>query len=291
MGDGSKSRPGSSVPDIEDSRSRDPPAAFTGAEPIKRKSSTQRAVATKFDDHLSSEVVESSRCSDHIQASEDIISNAAARDYSNRTKEKVASLVAEVKKWKEAKKAAFEKAKKAEEHFAKEVLPAALDQAHQQAIADFQRSAEFEAHLLVEYNEGIRDMKVGFAMSNPMVTGADWSSMPEISGDTAAKEEGAATGGAEEGEVTGGAQVTEDVVVIDELEVRVNLAGTEQAAPVDQQLVGGLPGQTIGWSCLDASLVDLGLFRRMNPKSNSGRRRVLGIFLCGPRTFGVLESA
>lgn len=107
-----------------------------------------------------------------------------------------------------------------------EVLPAALNQARQQAVADFQKSAEFEARLLVEYNEGMRYMKVGFAMSNPMVTGADWSSMPKISGETTAEEE----------EMTGGAQVTEDVVVIDELEVRVDPTGTEQAAHVDQQL-------------------------------------------------------
>lgn len=86
MGEGSKSRPGSSMPvavsrppfDLpspvarvtrsreeqpssgeptargrrEDSRSQDPSAVVTGAKPIKRKSSVQSAVITKFDDRL-----------------------------------------------------------------------------------------------------------------------------------------------------------------------------------------------------------------------------------------------
>lgn len=108
----------------------------------------QRAVVTKFDDCLSLEVAESSRRSNYVQASKDIISklvevrhpcqkhisflpslfiqvvcfafsgNAAARGYFNRMEE-VASFAVEVKKWKEADKAAFEKAKKAEESSAK----------------------------------------------------------------------------------------------------------------------------------------------------------------------------
>ncbi|GMN73028.1 hypothetical protein TIFTF001_053630 [Ficus carica] len=45
--------------------------------------------------------------------------NAAARGYSNRMEEKVASLDLEVKKAKHAEKVALEKAKKAEEQAAK----------------------------------------------------------------------------------------------------------------------------------------------------------------------------
>lgn len=58
---------------LEDSRPRDPSAAIIGAELVRRKSSVQRAVVTKFNDHLTSDVAESSRRSDHIQASEDQI--------------------------------------------------------------------------------------------------------------------------------------------------------------------------------------------------------------------------
>ncbi|GMN57044.1 hypothetical protein TIFTF001_026143 [Ficus carica] len=51
----------------------DPLTAVTGAEPIMRKSSAQKAVVAKFDDHLTTEVAESSRRSDHIWASKDMI--------------------------------------------------------------------------------------------------------------------------------------------------------------------------------------------------------------------------
>ena len=56
----------------------------------------------------------------------------------------------------------------------------------------------------MEYKEGMQDMKADFTMFNPTVIGADWSFMPEISGETTAEEDGMATGGAEEGEVTRG---------------------------------------------------------------------------------------
>lgn len=40
----------------EEVRLCDPLTAVTGAEPIRRKSSTQKAVVVKFDDHLTTEV-------------------------------------------------------------------------------------------------------------------------------------------------------------------------------------------------------------------------------------------
>lgn len=65
-------------------------------------------------------------------------------------------------------------------------------------------------------------MKASFVMSNPTMTGADWSFMPKISKETAAEEIEAAQGGTEKGEMTGGEQVVEDVVVIDKPEVHVD---------------------------------------------------------------------
>lgn len=47
------------------------------------------------------------------------------------------------------------------------------------------QSDHFNARLLAEYKEGMRDMKVDFAMTNPTVTGVDWSVIPEVSGETA----------------------------------------------------------------------------------------------------------
>ncbi|GMN58043.1 hypothetical protein TIFTF001_027132 [Ficus carica] len=188
IGDGNKSRAGPSASALaKDSRPRDPFASISGAEPIRRKTSTQRAIVSKFDDRLTSEVAECSRHSDHVQASEDMIKklvevvclafsgNATTRGCSNSMEEKVASLDSEVRKGKHAEKVALEK-------------------------------------------EGMRDMKASFVMSNPTMTGADWSFMPKISKETAAEEIEAAQGGTEKGEMTGGEQVVEDVVVIDKPE-------------------------------------------------------------------------
>lgn len=44
-----------------------------GAALVRRKSSVQQAVIAKFDDRLTSQVVESLKCSDYIQASKDMI--------------------------------------------------------------------------------------------------------------------------------------------------------------------------------------------------------------------------
>lgn len=196
--------------------------------------------------------------------------NAAARGYSNRMEEKVTLLDSEVKKAKHVEKVALDKAKKAEEHATKaedarrkkeesrkkakdelsatrseysrylqEVLPAALEQARRQAVAEYQNSVEFQARLLGEYKEGMRDMKIGFASYNLTVTGVYWFFVSEVSGDTVAEEDGAAMGEAEEGKVTGGEHVievvAEDVVVIDKPEARDDPFGTKKAAPDNQQ--------------------------------------------------------
>lgn len=51
----------------------DPPAAVTGAESIRMKSSAQKVVVAKFDDRLTSEVAKSSRRCDNIRANKDMI--------------------------------------------------------------------------------------------------------------------------------------------------------------------------------------------------------------------------
>ena len=56
--------------------------------------------------------------------------------------------------------------------------------------------------------------------------------MPEISGETAIKEDEAAPGGAEEGKMTGGERATEDMVVLDEPEVRDNPLGPSRLPPM-----------------------------------------------------------
>ena len=55
----------------EDARPRDQPASASAAEMIKRKSSAQKALVSKFDNKLTSEVAESSRRSNPIVAIDD----------------------------------------------------------------------------------------------------------------------------------------------------------------------------------------------------------------------------
>ena len=79
-------------------------------------------------------------------------------------------------------------------------------------VEDFKQSEEFNSRLLAEYKDGMRDMKAGFALTNPIVTGVDWSFVLEMSGETAAEEEG--TGAVKEGEVTGVTRELEEVVEV-----------------------------------------------------------------------------
>ncbi|GMN60395.1 hypothetical protein TIFTF001_029474 [Ficus carica] len=55
--------------------------------------------------------------------------------------------------------------------YIQEVHPAALDQARLQAVEEYQNSDEFNTCLLAEYKDGMRDMKAGFNLTNPTVTG------------------------------------------------------------------------------------------------------------------------
>ena len=108
-------------------------------------------------------------------------------------------------------------------------LPAALEDAWRQAVEDF------NAHLLAEYKDGMRDMKAGFALTNHTVTWVDWSFVLEMSKETAAEEEGVQA--VEEGEVTGAAREPEEVVIIDEPEQLTNAVPDAPASEFT------LPGQ------------------------------------------------
>lgn len=110
--------------------------------------------------------------------------------------------------------------------YLREVLLTTLDQARQQAVANFQNSQRFEARLHAEYKEGMRDMKVSFTLANPSLTELYWSFMSEISRET--------KGNGEKGEVVGGAQMVDDVVVIEEQKIDDDLPVTEWAGPPEQ---------------------------------------------------------
>ncbi|GMN73836.1 hypothetical protein TIFTF001_052260 [Ficus carica] len=115
-------------------------------------------------------------------------------------------------------------------------LPAALADARVEAVEEFLRSKDFQACLVSEYQEGIRDMKAGFIEAKPSLVGVNWSFVPEESEDTAIE------GATEEGEVTGATPAPENLVVIDDPdqpEAPVQPAATEQPI-VDQPISPGL---------------------------------------------------
>nr|GMN73997.1 hypothetical protein TIFTF001_052293 [Ficus carica]GMN74001.1 hypothetical protein TIFTF001_052294 [Ficus carica] len=115
-------------------------------------------------------------------------------------------------------------------------LPAALADARVEAVEEFLRSEDFQARLVSEYQEGMRDMKAGFIEAKPSLVGVNWSFVPEESEDTAIE------GAAEEGEVTGATPAPENLVVIDDPdqpEAPVQPAATEQPI-VDQPTSPGL---------------------------------------------------
>ncbi|GMN31534.1 hypothetical protein TIFTF001_046524 [Ficus carica] len=89
-------------------------------------------------------------------------------------------------------------------------FPAALANARAKAVEEFLHSEDFEARLVSEYQEGMRDMKAGFISANPSLVDVNWSFVPEES------EEPGVEGAAEEGEVTGAAPAPENLVVIDD---------------------------------------------------------------------------
>lgn len=117
--------------------------------------------------------------------------STAARGYANHMEELVGSVNSEAKRAKHAEKKAKNKAKAAEERVkevgknASQALSAALDEAE-----DYQQSNDFHVRLLAEYKEGMQDMKVSFAITNPTVTRVDWSFVPEVFGEIAVEGEG-----------------------------------------------------------------------------------------------------
>ena len=70
--------------------------------------------------------------------------------------------------------------------------------------------------MAAQYKNGFLDMKAGFHLTNPHITGVDWSFAPEPSKETVAEDEGAPR--VEEGEVTGDTMEIEDVIVLNEPE-------------------------------------------------------------------------
>ncbi|GMN19417.1 hypothetical protein TIFTF001_039813 [Ficus carica] len=308
----SQSRPVIVVPTSrsrrEDTRSSDLSSSVPGAEPIRWKSSTQKAFVNKFDDRLTSEVAKSSCCSNPFKDSSNLVNklveavclaflgNVAVRDLFNRMEEKVTSMDSKAKSARSAEKSVEERAKATEEkvkdaenrasqaesarrkaeeahqdakkrasqaeddlaatrseqsQYLQEVLPAALDQAWLQAAKEYQNSDEFNTRLLAEYKDGMWDMKAGFNLTNPTVTGVDWSFVPEISGETAAEEGQASPEGLEE-------ELTQVQLW------SVPDTGTSTRGPGTTG-VQGLPEQTLSWVLLGHLLWSAWVFLRIDP--------------------------
>lgn len=84
------------------------------------------------------------------------------------------------------------------------MLPTTLDQARRKVVINYQGFTEFEARLLTEYKDGMRDMKTSFILANPNLIGLDWSFMSEISVENQVDKPTVIIDDGEEGEVTGG---------------------------------------------------------------------------------------
>ncbi|GMN60138.1 hypothetical protein TIFTF001_029205 [Ficus carica] len=96
------------------------------------------------------------------------------------------------------------------ERYVRATLPAALEEARAQAVADFLGSEDYNVHVAQMYHEGMRDMKAGFTAANPSLVGVNWSFVPAESEETVAEDP------PEEGEVTGAARDLEDIIVLDD---------------------------------------------------------------------------
>ncbi|GMN24479.1 hypothetical protein TIFTF001_043784 [Ficus carica] len=149
------------------------------------------------------------------------------------------------------KKAEQELASARAEHqrYLEVAFPAALANARAEAVEEFLHSEDFEARLVSEYQEGMRDMKAGFISANPTLVDVNWSFVPEES------EEPAVEGEAEEGEVTGAAPAPENLVVIDDPDqpdAPAQPEAPDQPAAAEQPAIGQptSPG-------LDVSISDL----------------------------------
>ncbi|GMN43141.1 hypothetical protein TIFTF001_012342 [Ficus carica] len=108
------------------------------------------------------------------------------------------------------------------ERYVRLALPAALEEARAQAVADFLESEDFNERVAQMYCEGMRDIKAGSTAANPSLVGVDWSFVPAESEETVAEEP------PEEGEVTGTAQELGDVIILDD-----QIAELEQPAPAE----------------------------------------------------------
>ncbi|GMN54050.1 hypothetical protein TIFTF001_023174 [Ficus carica] len=129
------------------------------------------------------------------------------------------------------------------ERYLEVAFPAALANAQAEAVEEFLRSEDFQARLVSEYQEGMRDMKAGFIAANPSLVDVNWSFVPEESEETAVE------GAAEEGEVTGAVPAPGNLVVIDDLD---QPEAPDQPAAAEQPIIDQptSPG-------LDVSMSDL----------------------------------
>ncbi|GMN62260.1 hypothetical protein TIFTF001_031350 [Ficus carica] len=98
--------------------------------------------------------------------------------------------------------------------------------ARAQAVDEYLQSDEFQARLVAEYKDGMRDMKLGFTDANPTLVGVNWSFLPEESDETMVED------ALEEGEESGAVRAPEDVVVLDGDE---QPTASEQPVAPDQQ--------------------------------------------------------
>ncbi|GMN57128.1 hypothetical protein TIFTF001_026234 [Ficus carica] len=88
------------------------------------------------------------------------------------------------------------------EKYVRVALPAALEEARAQAVADFLGSEDYNERVAQMYREGMRDMKASFTAANPSLVGVDWSFVATESEETVAEDP------PEEGEVTVGLGVS-----------------------------------------------------------------------------------
>ncbi|GMN58138.1 hypothetical protein TIFTF001_027232 [Ficus carica] len=194
------------------------------------------------------------RAADDLKAAESAARDArsaekAAKEARNLARDAEKKAIEEAKAADARAKAAKERAQRAEERVraAEEWAQAAekdssddrqqLEEAGQKAEADlaspraqavdeYLQSDEFQARLVAEYKDGMRDMKLGFTDANPTLVGVNWSFLPEESGETMVED------APEEGEVSGAVRAPEDVVVLDGDE---QPTASEQPVAPDQQ--------------------------------------------------------
>ncbi|GMN52406.1 hypothetical protein TIFTF001_021536 [Ficus carica] len=96
------------------------------------------------------------------------------------------------------------------EEYIRIALPAALEEARAQAVADFLGSEDYNERVAQMYREGMRNMKAGFTAGNPLLVEVNWSFVPAESEETVAEDP------PEEGEVTGAARDPEEVIDLDD---------------------------------------------------------------------------